>query len=109
MLFAARRGRRCGGCAQRRRCSRAVAGRGSAGARLNAKERNRVVSEEVLRSICSACGASFVCGAAAGLASCWCMQRPPLALAPLPGGSCYCPDCLTEKSSRENDDAARSA
>ncbi|MDS4015975.1 MAG: cysteine-rich CWC family protein [Candidatus Accumulibacter sp.] len=108
MLFAARRGRRRGGRAGRCRRSWALAGRGPAGQGLSAKERNQVVSEEILRSICSACGASFVCGAAAGLASCWCMQQPPLAFTPLPGGSCYCPDCLTEKASQENV-AARSA
>ncbi|HPU79901.1 cysteine-rich CWC family protein [Accumulibacter sp.] len=48
---------------------------------------------------CAKCAAPFVCGASAGLASCWCMQQPQLACAPVPGTGCYCPACLEQRSS----------
>ncbi|WP_291993261.1 cysteine-rich CWC family protein [Candidatus Accumulibacter sp. ACC003] len=51
-------------------------------------------------SVCASCGASFVCGVVAGLASCWCMEKAPTAIEPTAGGSCYCPNCLAERSSR---------
>ncbi|HRE70478.1 MAG: cysteine-rich CWC family protein [Candidatus Accumulibacter sp.] len=59
------------------------------------------VPENPQASTCPACGTSFVCGAAAGLASCWCMEKAPLSLAPEAGGSCFCPTCLTQRFSAE--------
>ncbi|MCB1933105.1 MAG: cysteine-rich CWC family protein [Candidatus Accumulibacter sp.] len=52
------------------------------------------VAQQALASTCPSCGTSFVCGAAAGLASCWCMEKPPLSVAPEIGSRCYCPTCL---------------
>ncbi|WP_366944555.1 cysteine-rich CWC family protein [Accumulibacter sp.] len=43
---------------------------------------------------CAGCGESFVCGAAAGLAGCWCMAVPPPICAPATGVGCYCRTCL---------------
>jgi hypothetical protein len=48
--------------------------------------------------ICSRCGATFVCGAVAGLAACWCREKPKLSCGPPDlGASCYCPACLEQR------------
>jgi hypothetical protein len=49
---------------------------------------------------CAECGAAFVCGAAAGLAECWCAGLPPLANIE-PERSCLCPACLALKLKAE--------
>ncbi|MBL8376048.1 cysteine-rich CWC family protein [Accumulibacter sp.] len=46
--------------------------------------------------MCTNCGASFVCGATAGLSSCWCMQMPPLTRVPEVAAGCFCPACLEQ-------------
>ncbi len=47
---------------------------------------------------CSACGAAFVCGYAAGLPECWCASLPLLpARQIVPGQHCLCPDCLKRR------------
>ncbi|WP_295482289.1 cysteine-rich CWC family protein [Accumulibacter sp.] len=66
-------------------------------------------SQKALDSVCDNCGASFVCGAAAGLASCWCMEKPPTGVAPEPGGRCYCPTCLAQRLSLPVDPTSRGA
>lgn len=45
---------------------------------------------------CPLCGARFGCGAAAGAESCWCFERPPVAIpeGTAPAGRCLCPACL---------------
>ena len=50
------------------------------------------------KTLCPACGKPFVCGMAAGLESCWCMEVAVVAL-PASGESagCYCPECLDQK------------
>lgn len=55
-------------------------------------EENSVAKE----SVCPRCGIAFVCGVAAGLDSCWCMDRPIAFPVSDPGneGKCYCPACL---------------
>ncbi|MEO8410412.1 MAG: cysteine-rich CWC family protein [Propionivibrio sp.] len=45
-------------------------------------------------SACAGCGAPFLCGAQAGLATCWCMEKPTGLLEPVAGAGCYCPACL---------------
>ena len=55
--------------------------------------------EETKPSICPGCGASFVCGALAGLQVCWCMEKPSGLFTMEAGGSCYCPDCLDRRIS----------
>ena len=42
---------------------------------------------------CSACGASFICGAQAGHDTCWCDDLPPLSPVS-PDRDCLCPQCL---------------
>jgi len=47
---------------------------------------------------CSACGAGFVCGYAAGLPQCWCASQPLLpARLIVPGRHCLCPACLARR------------
>lgn len=48
-------------------------------------------------SSCPACGVRFVCGAVAGLESCWCMEKPSGTFVPEAGAHCYCPTCLAER------------
>lgn len=55
--------------------------------------------EQLVASVCEGCGASFVCGAAAGMAGCWCMEQAPTAIEPTIGGNCYCPKCLAQRLS----------
>jgi hypothetical protein len=55
--------------------------------------------ESALKSVCTNCGASFVCGAAAGLSSCWCMHVPALARVPEDTAGCFCPACLEQRLS----------
>ena len=43
---------------------------------------------------CLKCGIEFVCGAAAGQESCWCMGLPLLARTDKDATSCYCAECL---------------
>jgi hypothetical protein len=45
---------------------------------------------------CPGCGARFGCGAAAGAESCWCFERPPVAIPAelAAAGTCLCPACL---------------
>ena len=33
-------------------------------------------NQEAESTVCHACGAPFVCGAMAGLQTCWCMEKP---------------------------------
>ncbi|WP_342674055.1 cysteine-rich CWC family protein [Candidatus Accumulibacter aalborgensis] len=59
---------------------------------------------------CCACGVRFVCGAVAGLSSCWCMDKPRLTLAPdAAEGNCYCPACLEKLEKRLTDAGRRCA
>lgn len=60
-------------------------------------------------SRCAGCGAPFVCGAAAGLPTCWCMEKPIAALAADAGAGCYCPECLDKLISEQLTDAQSSA
>jgi hypothetical protein len=53
------------------------------------------------RSICSACGQQFNCGAMSGAARCWCMERPSGLFAPVAGAGCYCPACLEKRISEQ--------
>lgn len=62
--------------------------------------------EETKPSTCPGCGASFVCGAAAGLQVCWCMEKPSGLFAMEEGGSCYCPACLDRRISELSAPAA---
>jgi len=48
-------------------------------------------------SICPGCGARFVCGAEAGLQTCWCMKKPTGLFEPETGGRCFCPTCLNKR------------
>ena len=48
-------------------------------------------------SRCADCGAPFVCGAAAGLSTCWCMDKPAGLLEPIAGAGCYCAACLDQR------------
>lgn len=48
---------------------------------------------------CPACGTHFVCGAAQGQQSCWCMEKPTGLIEPEVGGSCLCPRCLNQRIS----------
>ncbi|MFZ4535077.1 cysteine-rich CWC family protein [Propionivibrio sp.] len=59
------------------------------------------LEEKVTPSVCAGCGASFVCGAVAGLATCWCMEKPAVYFAAEAGGSCYCPACLDKRVSEQ--------
>jgi hypothetical protein len=43
---------------------------------------------------CAGCGAPFFCGAAAGLSTCWCMEKPAGLFEPVAGQGCYCKTCL---------------
>jgi hypothetical protein len=52
---------------------------------------------EIKSSLCVACGQPFVCGAVAGLATCWCMEKPSGLFAPEAGARCYCPQCLEQR------------
>lgn len=65
-------------------------------------------AEEVAMSVCAGCGEPFVCGASAGLARCWCMDKPVLALDAETGAEahCYCTRCLERKISGESFPAA---
>ncbi|WP_313953420.1 cysteine-rich CWC family protein [Accumulibacter sp.] len=54
-------------------------------------------NKQPVASVCESCGASFVCGAAAGSATCWCMEQAAVSVDPTPGGSCYCPSCLAQR------------
>jgi predicted RNA-binding Zn-ribbon protein involved in translation (DUF1610 family) len=51
--------------------------------------------------ICPKCGAAFVCGSAAGAASCWCAELPPALALPDAASGCYCPACLREIIARQ--------
>ncbi|WP_363319302.1 cysteine-rich CWC family protein [Accumulibacter sp.] len=53
--------------------------------------------EQTDKPCCVGCGAPFLCGAAAGLVSCWCMDKPALGVAPESAGRCYCPVCLEKR------------
>ncbi|HPP46756.1 MAG TPA: cysteine-rich CWC family protein [Accumulibacter sp.] len=58
-------------------------------------------------SHCAACGAPFICGAAAGLPTCWCMQQATLPADDLDAASgCYCPQCLQRRLAALRDSAA---
>lgn len=46
---------------------------------------------------CADCGALFVCGAAAGFSTCWCMEKPTGLLEPVAGAGCYCAACLDQR------------
>ncbi|KFB68353.1 cysteine-rich CWC family protein [Candidatus Accumulibacter vicinus] len=51
---------------------------------------------------CTDCGTAFVCGAVAGLPSCWCMKKPTLSLeASAAAAGCYCPACLEQRLSAQ--------
>ncbi len=45
--------------------------------------------------VCSQCGATFLCGIAAGNDRCWCFDLPP-ALAVRADTACLCPACLMQ-------------
>ncbi len=57
-------------------------------------------AKEVSASVvCPGCGVAFVCGVTAGLATCWCMEKPiglPITEA---DGRCYCAACLAQRVS----------
>ncbi|MBP9803800.1 MAG: cysteine-rich CWC family protein [Candidatus Accumulibacter sp.] len=55
--------------------------------------------ENTPTTVCANCGASFVCGAVAGLSSCWCMQMPALPGVPDAAVGCSCPACLEQRVS----------
>lgn len=65
-------------------------------------------AEEIAMSVCAGCGEPFVCGANAGLARCWCMDRPLVALdaSAASDAGCYCARCLEQKLSGESFPAA---
>lgn len=48
---------------------------------------------------CPNCGTRFVCGAEAGLQTCWCMEKPTGAFDSDAGGHCFCPACLDKRLS----------
>ncbi|MBL8398380.1 MAG: cysteine-rich CWC family protein [Candidatus Accumulibacter sp.] len=59
------------------------------------------------RSQCAGCGAPFICGAVAGLSTCWCMAQPTVAATDLDANlGCYCPACLQRRLSATKDVAA---
>jgi hypothetical protein len=63
------------------------------------------VEREAGASVCAGCGVRFVCGAAAGLPTCWCMERPRAAFAPDAAALCYCPACLDKRISEQSSPA----
>lgn len=57
------------------------------------------------KSVCPGCGLVFVCGAAAGLKQCWCMERPAIALPSAGDASgCFCPVCLETRIAMVSDE-----
>lgn len=63
------------------------------------------VEQEKSNSVCAGCGASFACGAVAGLTTCWCMEKPTGLFAAEAGSSCYCPVCLDKRVSEQSSQA----
>ena len=59
-------------------------------------------NQEAESTVCHACGAPFVCGAMAGLQTCWCMEKPTGLLVVEAGASCYCPACLEKRISEQS-------
>ena len=55
------------------------------------------INRNLQLSACAGCGASFLCGAEAGLATCWCMEKPTGLCEPVAGAGCYCPACLDQR------------
>ena len=57
-------------------------------------------------STCPRCGTNFVCGAEAGLQTCWCMEKPTGLFEPEADARCYCPTCLSMRISACSSQAA---
>ena len=68
-----------------------------------------VLEQEAKPSLCADCGAPFVCGAVAGLPTCWCMEIPTGWFEADAGASCYCPACLDKRISARRADQQASA
>ena len=64
---------------------------------------NDLVAEKT--NICPGCGARFVCGAEAGLQTCWCMEKPMGLFEPEADARCYCPACLSMRISERSSQA----
>ncbi|MBL0208982.1 MAG: cysteine-rich CWC family protein [Propionivibrio sp.] len=60
------------------------------------------VDQDAKPTLCASCGTSLVCGAVAGLPSCWCMERPSGLFEAVAGGSCFCPACLDRRISQQS-------
>ncbi|HMW19284.1 MAG TPA: cysteine-rich CWC family protein [Accumulibacter sp.] len=55
---------------------------------------------QATQTACAACGTAFVCGAVAGLATCWCVTMPTMPATDLDvDRGCYCPACLQQRLS----------
>lgn len=59
------------------------------------------LDKDIKATTCPVCGSSFVCGAEAGMQTCWCMEKPMLVIDPVASEGCYCPACLDLRISRQ--------